>query len=221
MGACCNQFRAASWSRAAQSHQNFFAKRGSQAVWNIRLSHGYATRFSNLCHEASADYAAKMELPFDRDSVQSRVTLLHDSCTKLGLTSSHDTTTVVRQSTLDQFEENLFTNLFTNLSFVNKCLPTRYLRNPPRPADRTSKLVNLGVHLSEMFRAFGGYELKKTRDEDQPKKTKLGSERGQKRWKWQLVLCPKWLLIPEIVRAVTPQAEVPETFNLYPQSRHK
>ena len=174
---------------------------------------GYATRFRNLCHEASADYTAIMELPFDQASAQCRVTILHEICTMLGLTSSHDTTTVVRQSTLDVFEEDLYTNVCS----LYYCLPTRYLRNTPRLSDRTSQLVRLGVQLSETFRAFSGYELKKTPDADQPKKNKLGSERGQKRYKWQLVLCPKWPLIPEIVRAVTPQAEVPEIFNLYPQ----
>ena len=41
----------------------------------------YATRFRNLCHEASADYTAIMELPFDQASAQCRVTILHEICT--------------------------------------------------------------------------------------------------------------------------------------------
>ena len=120
---------------------------------------------------------------------------------------------MVRQSTLDVFEEDLY----TNVCCLYYCLSTRNRGHGSPPSDRTSQLVRLGVQLSETFRAFSGYELKKIPDADQPKKNKLGSERGQKRYKWQLVLCPKWPLIPEIVRAVTPQAEVPEIFNLYPQ----
>ena len=72
---------------------------------------GCATRFRNLCHEASADYTAIMELRFDQASAQCRVTILREICTMLGLTSSHDTTTVVRQSTLDVFEEDLYTTV--------------------------------------------------------------------------------------------------------------
>ena len=180
----------------------------------VVTSQGYATRFRNLCHEASADYTAIMELPFDQASAQCRVTILHEICMMLGLTSSHDTTTVVRQSTLDVFEEDLY----TNVCGLYYCLPTRNRGNGPRPSDRTSQLVKLGVHLSETFRAFSGYELKKTPDADQPENRKeLGSEQGQTRYKWQLVLSPKWSLMPDLIRAVTPQAEVRETFNLYPQ----
>ncbi len=132
----------------------------------------------------------------------------------LGLTSSHDTTTVVRQSTLDVFQEDLY----TKVCGLYHCLPTRNRGHGPLPSDRTSQLVKLGVDLSETFRAFSGYELKKTPDADQPENRKeLRSEQGQTRYKWQLVLSPKWPLMPDLIRAVTPQAEVPETFNLYPQ----
>lgn len=173
-----------------------------------------ATRFRNLCHEAIADYTTIMELPFDQASAQCRVTILHEICTMLGLTSSHDTTTVVRQSTLDVFEEDLY----TKVCCLYYCLAIRNRSQGPVPSDRTSQLVRLGVDLSETFRAFSGYELKKTPDADQLENRKeLGSEQGQTRYKWQLVLSPKWPLIPEIIEAVNPQAEVPETFNVYPQ----
>ena len=175
---------------------------------------GYATRFRNLCHEASADYTAIMELPFDQASAQCRVTILHEICTMLGLTSSHDTTAVVRQSTLDEFEEDLYHKVCS----LYYCLRIRSISQGNPPSDRTSQLVKLGVDLSETFRAFSGYELKKTPDADQPENRKeLGSEQGQTRYRWQLVLSPKWPLMPDLIRAVTSQAEVPETFNLYPQ----
>lgn len=180
----------------------------------VVTSQGYATRFRNLCHEASGDYTAIMELPIDQASAQCRVTILHEICTMLGLTSSHDTTTVVRQSTLDVFEEDLY----TAVCCLYHCLSIRDRGNGPYPSDRTAQLVKLGVGLSETFRAFSGYELKKTPDGDLPENRKeFRSEQGQTRYKWQLVLSRKWPLMPEFIRAVTPQAEVAETFNLYPQ----
>ena len=87
----------------------------------VVTSKGYANRFRNLCHAASADHTAIMELPLDRAAAQCRVTTLHEICTMLGLTSSHDTTTVVRQSTLDVFEEDLY----ANVCFLYHCLSIR------------------------------------------------------------------------------------------------
>lgn len=100
---------------------------------------GYATRFRNLCHEASADYTVIIELPFDEASAQCRVTIMHEIYTMLGLTSSHDTTTVVRQSTLDEFEEDLY----HKVCCLYYCLRIRSIRQgPPIELHSWSSLVS-------------------------------------------------------------------------------
>jgi len=183
----------------------------------------YASRLRNLCHEAAADYPAMEELllhgelgravyvhttrpswPKERWAVLLPV---HNLCTLLGLANSHDTTVVVLQSVLEEHEEALKNNL---QHLWDQKYATANRKNSTRPlAEDQQPMVKLGRNISQVFRKFSGYELKSTQDGPQPR-----TEEGKRRYTWQLKLCPKWPLIPDIVRAVTLQTETPDTVSV-------
>ncbi len=187
----------------------------------------YASRLRNLCHEAAADYPAMEELllrgepgrravnttlrrwPIHRWSV---LLPMYNLCALLGLANSHDTTVVVLQSVLEEHEEALNNN--PRYLWKHKYV-TANRKTKTRPdAEDQQPMVRLGRNIGQMFRKFSGYKLEGTQDGPQPRKSKLNPKGGQRRYKWQLMLCPEWPLIPDIIRAVTLQSGLPETVSV-------
>ena len=187
----------------------------------------YASRLRNLCHEAAADYPAMEELLLRGETGRRAVNTtlprwpnhrwavllpVHNLCTLLGLANSHDTTVVVLQSVLEEHEEALNNNLqyLWNQKYVTS---NRKNKTSPDAKDQQS-MVRLGRNIGQVIRKFSGYELESTQDGPQPRKSRSNPEGGKRRFTWQLKLCPKLPLIPEIIRAVTLQTELPETVSV-------
>ena len=187
----------------------------------------YANRLRNLCDEAAAYYPAmeKLLLREPGPAVYMHTTspschrvrwaillAVHNFCTLVGLVNSHDTTVVVLQSVLEEQEEALNNNL-RHLWTHKYMTPNR--RNTTRPGAKDQQsMVRLGRNIGQVFRKFSGYELEAKQDGPQPRKSKSNPNGGKRRYKWQLELCPKLTLIPEIIRAVTLQTELPETVSV-------
>ena len=72
-------------------------------------------------------------------------------------------------------------------------------------------MVRLGRNIGQMFRKFSGHQLKAKQNGPQPRKSKSNPKEGKRRYTWQLKLCPKLPMIPEITRAVTFQTQLPQT----------
>ncbi len=185
----------------------------------------YAGCLRNLCHEAAADYPAMEELLLRGETGRRAVNTtlpswhkhrwavllpVHNLCTLLGLANSYDTTVVVEQSVLEEHEEALKNNL-RRLWEQKYVIANR--KNKPDAEDQ-QPMIKLGSNIGQVFRKFSGYELKSTQDGPQPRKSISNPEGGKMRHTWQLKLCPKLPLIPEIIRAVTLQTELPETVSV-------
>jgi len=137
---------------------------------------------------------------------------MYNLCALLGLANSHDTTVVVLQSVLEEHEEALNNN--PRYLWKHKYV-TANRKTKTRPdAEDQQPMVRLGRNIGQMFRKFSGYKLEGTQDGPQPRKSKLNPKGGQRRYKWQLMLCPEWPLIPDIIRAVTLQSGLPETVSV-------
>ena len=186
-------------------------------LWHLLMTKpDYASRLRNLCHEAAADYPAMEELrrravnttiPRWRQDRWAVLLPVHDICTLLGLANSHDTTVVVLQSVLEEHEAALKRNL-RHLWEQNYVIANR--KNKPDAEDRQS-MVKLSENICQVLRKFSGYELKGIQDGPQPRKSQSNQEGGKRRYTWQLKLCPELPMIPEIIRAVTLQTQLPET----------
>lgn len=184
------------------------------ALWQpVMTIDGYASRLRNLCHEAAADFPAMEQLLLQRSNKRWAVLLpVHNLCTLLGLANSHDTTVVVLQSVLEEHEEALRNNLRL-LWEQNYVTSNRKNTGRPNAKDQQS-MVKLGKNIRQVFLEFSGYELVSTQDGPQPRKSQSNPEGGNRRFTWQLKLCPKWPLIPDIIKAITLQAELPDTVNV-------
>lgn len=183
------------------------------ALWQpVMTIPGYASRLRNLCHEAAADFPAMEELLLQRARERWAVLLpVHNLCTLLGLANSHDTTVVVLQSVLEEHEEALQNNL-RHLWEQKYVTSNRKNQSRPRAKDQ-QPMVKLGENICQVLRKFSGYELKGTQDGPQPGKSQSNQEGGKRRYTWQLKLCQNWPLIPDIIKAITLQAELPDTAN--------
>ena len=184
----------------------------------------YANRLRNLCDEAAADYPAmeKLLLREPGPAVYLHTTrpschrerwaillAVHNLCTLVGLANSHDTTVVVPQSVLEKQEEALNNNL-RHLWKHKYVIPNRKNKTRPGAKDQQS-MVRLGRNIGQVFRKFSGHQLKAKQNGPQPRKSKSNPKGGKRRYTWQLKLCPKLPMIPEIIRAVTLQTQLPET----------
>ena len=134
---------------------------------------------------------------------------VHNLCTLVGLANSHDTIVVVPQSVLEKQEEALNNNL-RHLWKHKYVIPNRKNKSRPGAKDQQS-MVRLGRNIGQVFRKFSGHQLKAKQNGPQPRKSKSNPKGGKRRYTWQLKLCPKLPMIPEIIRAVTLQTQLPQT----------